>query len=119
MSPREICKIGQKPSGVSQLGENALPTTLKFAACLPLRLSLFESDGAFERYLGFEAGKIPADCCNRQFLAAAAIADRAITRVETALDFRLVPAFGMPYVGNLQIVLFGPKEGDGVESFAC
>src|SRR5580704_13391839 len=77
------------------------------------------SDGAFERYLGFEAGKIPADCRDRQLLAAAAIAYRAVARVETALDFRRVPAFGKPHVGNLQIVLFGPEEGDGVESFPC
>ena len=86
-------------------------------AAVPHRLFLSGSDGAFERRLGFKAGKIPSDCCDRQFLAAAAIAYRAVARVETALDFRLVPSFGMPDVGNLQIVLFGPEEGDGVELF--
>src|SRR6202047_5021777 len=86
---------------------------------VPRRLFLSGRDRAFERYLGFKAGKIPADRRDRQFFAAAAIADRAVARLETALDFRLVPAFGMPHVGNLQIVLFGPEEGDGVESFTC
>ena len=80
---------------------------------------LFGSDGAFECDLGFKAGKILADGRDRQFLAAAMVAYRAVARGETALDFRFVPSFGMPYVGNLQIILFGPKEGDGVESFAC
>ncbi len=83
------------------------------------RKFLFGSDGAFECDLGFKACKIPADRSDRQFLAAAAIAYRAVARLETALDVRLVPAFGMPHVGNLQIVLFGPEEGDGVESFTC
>ncbi|MGH6846390.1 MAG: hypothetical protein ACREC0_02800 [Methylocella sp.] len=45
------------------------------------------------------------------------VAYRAVARVETALDFRLVPSFGVPYVGYRNIILFGPEEGDGVESF--
>ena len=88
-------------------------------AAVPRRLFLSGSDRAFERYLGFKAGKIPANRRDRQFLAAAAIAYRAVTRLQTALDFHLIPAFGMPHVGNLQIVLFGPEEGDGVEFFTC
>src|ERR1700732_735958 len=86
-------------------------------AAVPHRLFLSGSDGAFERYLGFKAGKILADRRDRQFLAAAAITYRAVACLETALDFRLVPSFGMPYVGNRNIILFGPEEGDGVESF--
>src|SRR4030081_905996 len=86
---------------------------------VPHRLFLSGRDRAFERYLGFKASKIPADCCNRQFLLAAAIANRAVARLETSVDFRLVPAFGMPHVGNRQIVLFGPEEGDGLKPFAC
>src|SRR6185295_19963350 len=67
-----------------------------------------------------QALEIAVNDSHGQLLATAAIRDRAVSRlsVELSVDLGSIPALGVTYISEAEIVLFGPEERHGVEPLA-
>src|SRR5688572_13636657 len=61
--------------------------------------------------------EIPVNQRDRQFSAALPIRDRAVSRVKLPIDFGFIPSLGVSNVSEAEIVLLGPEERNGVETF--
>ena len=74
--------------------------------CERVEVAVFESE------LGFEAVEIAADGDDCQRLAAGPERHRAVALVDVTGDVGAVPALGMTHVGNRDVVVLAPEEGD-------
>jgi hypothetical protein len=87
-------------------------------ALLEGRLAFLGHD-PLELDLRQEAFAVPVDDGHRQFLIAASVGDRAVSRLELAVDVGLVPSLGVTRITEAEIVLLGPEERHVIETFAA
>ena len=74
-------------------------------------------DCSLELDLGAKAFEIAVDESDGQFFACTPIGYRAVSRLELPVDLGFVPSFGVPDIGDAEVVLLSPEERDGVKSF--
>jgi len=68
-------------------------------------------DCSLEYDLRAKAFEIAVNDSDRQFFACAQIRYRAVSRVESPVDFSTVPSFGMPDISDAEVVLLVQKNG--------
>jgi hypothetical protein len=73
-------------------------------------------DHPFELNFRAQALQIAMNDGDRQFPAFPSIGYRAVSCIELPVDLSLVPIFGVPDIGEAEIVLLGPEERHGVEA---
>ena len=58
------------------------------------------------------------DHSDRELLASEPIRYGAVSTLQRASDLGFVPMFGVPDIGEAEVVLFGPEERNAIEGFS-
>ena len=79
----------------------------------------FRRDFALEFDFGAKTFEVAMDHCHRELAAIAQIGDGTVAGLDRAVDHDLVPFLRMTDIGNSEVVLLGPEEGDRIERFTA
>ena len=73
------------------------------------------ADRALELDFGEQTLMIAVHDRNRLLAPLPQIADRAVALLDRAIDHDFIPIFRVTDIGNSEVMLLGPEEGDGIE----
>src|SRR5664280_1615892 len=79
--------------------------------------SLYCGDFPLEFDFSAKTLDIPVNHGDCQFSAAASISDRAIACVKLPVYFDVIPVLGVTHISDAKVVLAGPEEWNGIETF--